>query len=168
MFKYILLASSITLLLTSCDMLINNIGCDDPDALNYDFSVEEGDGSCIYYYKDFNNTGGWINTGWVYSIGGVNKCYDESDCILSYSNPSLIYKDIELVEGRYIEMFFNVYSPQGTIGLFIDDSLLYNHTGYGSDITRIRIPYTGMHTISITTSGEEYSSIYIDEFLIVE
>ena len=156
------------MLFTGCDILVNNIGCNDPDALNYDFSVEEGDGSCVYYYKDFNNTGGWVNTGWTYSIGGVNKCYDESDCLLSYSNPSTIHKELDLVEDRYIEMFFNVYSPHGTIGLFLDDSLLYSHTGYGSDITRIRIPHTGMHTISITTSGEEYSSIYIDEFLIVE
>ena len=167
MIRYILLVLSI-LLLTSCDILVNNIGCDDPTALNYDASVEEGDGSCVYYYKDFNNTGGWINTGWVYSMGGVNKCYDESDCILSYSNPSLIYKELDLVEGRYIEMFVNVYSPHGTMQLFIDDSLLFTHTGYGDDIVRVEIPYTGIHTITIATSGEEYSSIYIDEFLIVE
>ena len=81
------------MLFTGCDILVNNIGCNDPDALNYDLSVEEGDGSCVYYYKDFNNTGGWVNTGWTYSIGGVNKCYDESDCLLSYSNPSTIHKE---------------------------------------------------------------------------
>ena len=65
-------------------------------------------------------------------------------------------------------MFINVYSPHGTMQLFIDDSLLYTHTGYGDDIVRVEIPYAGIHTITIATSGEEYSSIYIDEFLIVE
>jgi len=139
----------------------NNFGTD---------SITKEDNIEVYYFKSFLNDQweGWINNGWNFSNGVT--C---SGCIYAWQNTYnypvtyTISKDFtDLPQNCYLEFYYYVYSPAGTIKVKINGVEIWSSSGYGSGNPVIAIPTISNLTLSFEADVGYTQSIFLNDIRI--
>jgi|GEM_PF-1391424 hypothetical protein len=147
-------------------------GCANPNASNYDPNATIDDGSCIYppFNENFSDISDWTSNGY-WSISSSNNCL-VGNCALSYDaaptddGPHIISRYVQVYAGQTMEFYVYIYSPAGNISCYINNSLVWSKSGYGSEYASVSINVSGNVEIKFNSNGPELSSLYLDELSI--
>ncbi len=121
----------------------------------------------VPFEDDFTTLDGWTNDGW--QISNSPNCADPP-CALSYTGISVgaqtITRSVSVQDGQALSFWVYQYSPSGHVELFFNDVSVWSKNTYGSELVEVPISGTGELQIKFVGDGPEYSSIYLDNFLI--
>lgn len=133
-------------------------------------SITKNDYIEVYYLKSFANSqwDGWINNGWNFSssptcLGCIYAWQNTSNNPITYTI-SKSFSDIP--QGCFLEFYYNIYSPGGTIKVKINNVEIWSSSGNGSGNPVVQLPSISNFTLSFEAIIAETQTIYLNDIKI--
>ena len=124
----------------------------------------------VYYFKSFSNSqwDGWINNGWEFSSSSTCR-----GCIYAWQNTNntpftyTISKSFTgIPQNCYLEFYYYVYSPGGTLTVKINNVEIWSSSGYGSGNPIVSLPSNSNFTLSFEAIIGYTQTIYLNDIKI--